>query len=564
MGFSRVVLSPEISMKKLTYIARNSPIEIQVPVHGEMCSSYSDQCYFSAMQGEGSNGRGKCAELCRRVYNAVGHTPRYPLSIKDNCLARHLNALDSMGVTAISIDCRQKRPEHTAIITGIYAKALHAEKSPSHEEMATLENDLTEYGLTDGYYMNHHGSDMFGMLDKKKNDDSIIFTTARRNYLNGEYQRVPVRFVGTIRKGKRIKLAGADDLKHTTVIFGPIPVPAFHKELSETVLQTHLHKTGGTPFYCAGVKSKVEPGLTLPTSSLNDLRRQVLSEILEQRKAMPARELGQFVPGAHVKGYSEPKVISVFLTNPEQLSDELISLQPDIIYLPINKINFDDPLISGLVENEKTALAVSFPHIIHDSEKKATSDLLQKAVRLGIKDVLIGNLGQIHLVRTHGMTVRGDYSLNVFNSESFFVLRDLGLKSATLPFELSLAQIRDLSKPIDTELIVYGRLPLMLTENCIIRNSTGACTCDSYAGLVDKDGSQFPILSENGCRNILLSSRKLFMADKKKAVKMSGAWARRLNFTTENAIECVSILKRYMGLSGHTPSNFTRGRYYVN
>jgi putative protease len=141
-------------------------------------------------------------------------------------------------------------------------------------------------------------------------------------------------------------------------------------------------------------------------------------------------------------------------------------------------------------------------------------------------------------------------------------LRDLGLKSITLPFELSFSEIGQLSKPIKTELIVYGRLPLMLSENCIVRNSTGACTCDSFPCLVDKEGSQYPIMSDFGCRNILLNSRKLYLADKKKVIKSTGAWARRLNFTTENAIECVAIVKRYMGLSRHTPSSFTRGLYY--
>ena len=562
MGFKRVLLSAELSHNKIKYICKNSPIEIGILVHGEMCVSYSDQCYLSAIQGTGSHNLGECSKPCRNSYSVAGYAAKYPLSIKDKCLAKHMDTIRNLGVTAIMIGDRQKRPEYSAIATGIYAKALHTQRPPSLEDMTTAEKHLTRYGLTDGYYNDNIGSDMFGMSNEKENPDAVVFSTARKNYLNGEYQRVPVRFVGTISKGKPVKLAGADDLKNASVVYGPIPAPSFHKELNETVLQTQLHKTGGTPFYCAGVKSKVEPGLSLPISSFDEMRQELLAEILDQRKPRPLRVEGEYIPAERADGYSEPEAISVFLTKIEQLSDALINLQPDLIYLPLTKIDFDDPKISALINHEKITLSVALPHIIQDNEKTRMSDLLTRAVKHGVKDVLIGNLGQIHLARTCGMTVRGDYSLNAFNSESIRVLRDLGLDSATLPFELSLTQLRQLSKPIDTELIVYGRLPLMLTENCIVKNSTGACTCDSHPSLINDDGAQFPIISDHGCRNILLSSRKLFMADKRKAISSVGAWAQRLNFTTENALECVSTLKRYQGLSDYKPSNFTRGLYF--
>ena len=160
------------------------------------------------------------------------------------------------------------------------------------------------------------------------------------------------------------------------------------------------------------------------------------------------------------------------------------------------------------------------------------------------------------------MDVRGDFGLNIFNSEALRVLSDLGLKSATLSYELRLAEIRDISKVIDTEIIVYGRLPLMITEHCIVQNSTDACTCDSFTGLVDVQGALFPVEPEFGCRNVLLNSKKLFMADKRRTISSLGIWAERLNFTTENAIECVTVMKRYMGLSDFTPPGFTRGMFY--
>jgi putative protease len=102
----------------------------------------------------------------------------------------------------------------------------------------------------------------------------------------------------------------------------------------------------------------------------------------------------------------------------------------------------------------------------------------------------------------------------------------------------------------------------MLTENCIIRSSMGVCACDNFTGLKDRQGASFPVVSEYGHRNVVLNSKKLFMADKRKLTAKMGIWAERLLFTTENAVECVKVLKRYLGQSSYEPAGYTRGLYF--
>jgi putative protease len=215
-----------------------------------------------------------------------------------------------------------------------------------------------------------------------------------------------------------------------------------------------------------------------------------------------------------------------------------------------------------LLDDVEINVVAALPRIIHDNERSAVSEMLKKALDLGITETLVSNIGHIQFARNHGMRVRGDFGLNVFNSESLKVLLNLGLISATLSFELRFTEIRNISKFIDTEIIAYGRLPLMISETCIVRNSTGACTCESFSGLVDSQGALYPIVPEFGCRNTLLNSKKLFLADRRRATSTLGLWGQRLMFTTENAHECVAVMKRYMGLSGYTPSGYTRGLYY--
>ena len=563
MGFKRVAIAHELSRKKVAYICRHSPIEIEVFGHGSQCICYSGQCYMSAVVNHNSNSRKMCTQPCRMNYNAVGHSVKHPLSLKDSCLADYLEDLYMLGVTSVKIEGLAKRPEYTAIVTGVYAKAAQKGKIPTENVLRALQATFSQQGFTDGYYTERKDADMLGVPSEDEKDDSVIFSTARKNYLNGEFQRVPVWFVGTVSKGKRVKLAAMDDKKNSSVIYGVVAEPAFHKELTITALQTQLHKTGGTPFLCAGVKGTVEPGLSVPASEWNEMRRKLLIDILEQRRLIKGREEGEFIPGDFEPGRGEPPLLTVSVMSVEQLSKGMEELRPKIVYIPVMELYNETPALRDFLNNEEIRVVVSLPRVIHDNERKKVAEMLGKALNNGITEALVGNIGHIQFARNHELEVRGDYGLNVFNSESLRALRHLGLKSATLSFELQIAEIRNMSKPIDTELIIYGRLPLMVSETCIAKNSTGACTCDSFSGLVDEQGALYPVVPEFGCRNILLNSKKLFMADKRRLTASLGLWAERLMFTTENAVECVAVMKRYMGLSSYTPSGYTRGLYYT-
>ena len=176
--------------------------------------------------------------------------------------------------------------------------------------------------------------------------------------------------------------------------------------------------------------------------------------------------------------------------------------------------------------------------------------------------MLTGNLGQIYYARSTGFDVRGDFGLNAFNSYSLEVLKNAGLLSATASFELRIAQIRDMQKSIDTEMIVYGRLPLMVSDQCIIKESAGRCACQTPGQLEDRMGSVFQVVREYGCRNVIYNAHKLYLADKKEDLFSAGLWGLRLLFTTESARECVEVAKGYLGLSNYKPNVLTRGLYY--
>ena len=138
-----------------------------------------------------------------------------------------------------------------------------------------------------------------------------------------------------------------------------------------------------------------------------------------------------------------------------------------------------------------------------------------------------------------------DFSIHCFNSATLEILKGLGVHRATIHPELNLAQIRDMRKCIDTEIVIYGKIPLMKIGNPIPGGT-----------LTDRTGASFYVHGD-----ILYNSVPIFMADKLKEVEKTGVTHGRLIFTTENADEVRAIIKANMYRKALKIA-FTRGKYY--
>ncbi len=560
LGIRRVVLSRELSRQDLAYLCEHSPIETEVFVHGSLCICYSGQCYMSSVIGERSGNRGLCAQPCRLMYGWEGQADEYPLSQKDMSLARHLRELSNLGVTCVKIEGRMKRPEYVAVVTKVYADALREGKDPTAQDLHAMEEAFSRQGFTDGYFENELGPQMFGIHENAP-EPKKLYAMAKSSYEKESGPGVSVRFYAMIRSGQPIQV-GVEDLDgHTATAQGPVPEAAQTKAVSRLEVETQLSKTGGTPYRCIGARSVVEKGLAVPVSVLNGLRRQVLEDLTRQRSVLPRRHHQEYKVGARYENRREPPIITVSLRSAGQLTFELQKLKPALVYLPAEEIR-DHPETVQTAQRRGISIAASLPRICFDREKDEVLQALESAWDLGVTEVLTGNPGLARAAAQMGFLLRGDYGLNVFNSQAEKEYKRMGFQSVTASFELKLAQIRDLSKAVDTEMIVYGRLPLMITQQCLIKNHYGRCVCTNVNQLTDRKGMRFPVVPAFGCRNEILNSHKLFLADKASEYQQAGLWAVRLQFTTENALECVQVLERYLGLGGYTPNNYTRGLYY--
>lgn len=128
LGFKRVVLARELSIREIEHICRNTDIEIETFIHGALCIGYSGQCLLSSIIGGRSANRGRCAQACRLPYELLEDgkviDSGYLLSPRDLCALEFIPNLIDAGVTSFKIEGRLKSPEYVAIVTRIYRKYI--------------------------------------------------------------------------------------------------------------------------------------------------------------------------------------------------------------------------------------------------------------------------------------------------------------------------------------------------------------------------------------------------------------------------------------------------------
>ncbi len=574
LSLTRVVLSRELSLDALRTLSKDAPVELEVFLHGALCMSYSGQCYFSALLGGRSGNRGLCAQPCRLAYSGqAGEAPSYPLSLKDLSLAGQLETLSDLGISCLKLEGRMKRPEYVSLVTKIYADALREGREPTKDEEKTLEAAFSREGFTQGYFAGKKGPEMLGRRAEGERMSEALLEQARAIYTGKEAPTVPLSFQLTARLNAPVSLRVWDGDGNSATLPGPVPEMARNRPLTPEEVREQLSKTGGTVFYAAAVEADLDEGLSLPRAALNALRREAVEKITALRTMPISVGVPLFAPVKPKSYEARTPEFTVSLYCLSQLSDALLEQKPAVLYLPAGEAAENSALVADYMARfPDTVFAITLPRILWDAEIAALEEAVQICRGLGIEDALVGNWGLVPLCRDWGLNMRGDFGLNLFNSSTLEAMAGRGFVSAASSFELNFSQIRDLDKPIPLEAILYGRLSMMLTQQCLPKNRAGGCkscrdckssrSCSPGASqLVDRRGEVFPVLPAPGCRSEVFNAKTLFWGDKLEEASALGLWAGRLSFTTETAETCVEVLRRYKGMGDFTPPDFTRGLY---
>ena len=519
IGFSRIVVARETPAADLFETVKNSPLEIEMFIHGALCVSHSGQCLFSSLVGGRSGNRGECAQPCRLPFACKKGGNSYPLSLKDLSLAAHVPALIESGVASLKIEGRMKAPEYVRDTARIWRRLLDERRAATPDEMRELASIFSRGGFTDGYWREKIDSKMLGV--RSEDDKSASRTLSP---FGGITRKIPLDFAVRMKKNEPMTLT-VSDKKRKVCVAGDIPQAALTAPLSAEHLERNISKLGGTPYSVGTFQVEMDEGLMLPVSRLNDLRRRAIAEWESDFAPQKVEKTPYVMQKSQHVG---KKMRSARFYSHEQITPEARAFL-DHIYLPLGKETAE---VDGVV----------LPCVIFERDCKRIAEMLSAAKEKGVRYALVGNVGHIELAKEAGLVPVGDFRFNVTNCESVCVLEDMGIESVILSPELTLPQARDIKG--DTSLIVYGRIPLMTVEKCVIREITDCDTCaKNSAILTDRRGVRFPVLREWEHRNVIYNSLPTSMSDRQEQLTKAGITHQHFLFSTETPEEVDEVIR---------------------
>lgn len=612
-GVERVVTAREMSLEEIQRIHDEVGVELESFIHGALCYCYSGQCLFSSIIGGRSGNRGRCAQPCRLSYEVLqgeksltGHHATPILSLKDMCTLPFLYELADHGVYSFKIEGRMKTPEYAAGVVSIYRKYMDSYLDGSRipvekKDIRALLELGNRGGFTNGYYYHHNDSDMLsGESASHNKSEGVLQDNIRREYVDTELKE---KIKGKLILNKECPAKIEVQYGKIKVSYqGDMVLVAQNRPLTKEVVTEKITKTGNTPFVFEKLEVTMDDDIFMPVNQLNQLRRGALEaleeallkpyertfpELVETSSAETDRQTtGNAIKEKQISGQSLSQAsgqqsagssteVRVLIEDAEQLPAVLKADFVDTVYLDcmlytrenlIRKLSED---IDRVHASGKKAFYV-FPFIFRQQTSLFYEKIMPELKKLPLDGIMVRSLDEIAFIKEWGnenWQMVSDSNLYTYSNEAAEYFYHLGMIQDTIPVELNRKEIlrRENSR---SEMIIYGRLPLMITAQCIHKNMLGCMHQPKVLNLKDRYSVYFPVKNFcSECYNVIYNSLPVCLFKEDVTVKKIAPAAVRLSFTTETEEETEQILTIYGdiykngGILGQMPMECTNGHF---
>lgn len=612
-GVERVVTAREMSLEEIQRIHDEVGVELESFIHGALCYCYSGQCLFSSIIGGRSGNRGRCAQPCRLSYEVLqgeksltGHHATPILSLKDMCTLPFLYELADHGVYSFKIEGRMKTPEYAAGVVSIYRKYMDSYLDGSRipvekKDIRALLELGNRGGFTNGYYYHHNDSDMLsGESASHNKSEGVLQDNIRREYVETELKE---KIKGKLILNKECPAKIEVQYGKIKVSYqGDMVLVAQNRPLTKEVVTEKITKTGNTPFVFEKLEVTMDDDIFMPVNQLNQLRRgalealeeallkpyeRTLPELVKTSSAETDRQTtGKAINEKQISGQSLSQTfgqqpadssteVRVLIEDAEQLPAVLKADFVDTVYLDcmlytrenlIRKLSED---IDRVHASGKKAFYV-FPFIFRQQTSLFYEKIMPELKKLPLDGIMVRSLDEIAFIKEWGnenWQMVSDSNLYTYSNEASEYFYRLGMMQDTIPVELNRKEIlrRENSR---SEMIIYGRLPLMITAQCIHKNTLGCMHQPKVLNLKDRYSVHFPVKNFcSECYNVIYNSLPVCLFKEDVTVKKIAPAAVRLSFTTETEEEAEQILTIYGdiykngGILGQLPMECTNGHF---
>ena len=612
-GVERVVTAREMSLEEIQRIHDEVGVELESFIHGALCYCYSGQCLFSSIIGGRSGNRGRCAQPCRLSYEVLqgeksltGHHATPILSLKDMCTLPFLYELADHGVYSFKIEGRMKTPEYAAGVVSIYRKYMDSYLDGSRipvekKDIRALLELGNRGGFTNGYYYHHNDSDMLsGESASHNKSEGVLQDNIRREYVDTELKE---KIKGKLILNKECPAKIEVQYGKIKVSYqGDMVLVAQNRPLTKEVVTEKITKTGNTPFVFENLEVTMDDDIFMPVNQLNQLRRgalealeeallkpyeRTLPELVETSSAETDRQTtGNAIKEKQISRQSLSQTsgqqsadssteVRVLIEDAEQLPAVLKADFVDTVYLDcmlytrenlICKLSED---IDRVHASGKKAFYV-FPFIFRQQTSLFYEKIMPELKKLPLDGIMVRSLDEIAFMKEWGngnWQMVSDSNLYTYSNEAAEYFYRLGMIQDTIPVELNRKEIlrRENSR---SEMIIYGRLPLMITAQCIHKNTLGCMHQPKVLNLKDRYSVHFPVKNFcSECYNVIYNSLPVCLFKEDVTVKKIAPAVVRLSFTTETEEETEQILTIYGGIYknggilGQMPMECTNGHF---
>ena len=545
LGFSRAVLPRELSEKEIAAISAQSDTELEHFVHGALCMCVSGQCLMSSVLGGRSGNRGLCAQPCRLPFGVNGKGGNN-LSLKDLSLVDELDRLEKAGVCSFKIEGRMKRPEYVAAAVTACKNSLEGKPDPALDR--SLQAVFSRSGFTKGYFENKLGKEMFGIRRKEDVTEASSVLSDLQKLYEKETPLIGVDFSLTFAPDTPLLLT-ATALGKTVCVEGNAPQSALNRAITRDELCERLSKCGGTQFYASSVEIDFSNGLFVSAGKLNALRRNALAE-LENAIAEAENHVVNIYNYNITPHSALNRTLHARFFDAGCIPDKLDGISRVIIPLETDGETVERLCKSGV------EVAAEIPSAVFSNSEKYLKDLIRLKSH-GVSLAWVCNLDGITIAEKADIPFASGFGMNIFNSLALEEMKALGATDCLLSCEVNLSQAARMGGEIGRGIIAYGRIPLMMTRNCPVRNELSCSECGQKSFLVDRMGVEFPVRCKNGC-SYILNSRPLWLGDKQSDIRNCDYAL--LYFTTETKAEAAKVIDDYISQK-NAQGDFTRGLY---
>lgn len=550
---------------------------------------------------------------------------QYPLSLKDMCTLEYIPQLIEAGIDSFKIEGRMKRPEYAAGVTAVYRKYIdlyYRRGADGYKveqaDMDRLRGLYIRSELQTGYYERHNGKEMITLSKPGyAGSDEHVIEQIREDYLC-EPVRKPVCLSVKVKAGEPVQVsvreayaentqisrtgqeAVPDDLPSQKSddpiqieIAGDMAQEARNAPLTVEDIRKQMMKTGNSCVTVSDCEIHMEGNVFVPVRALNQLRRDAIEaferEVILQNGLLHSRIAGDrdkelYEEEKTKKDISRRNTVDCLVTTYDQfvavmeygcarifIESDLFMRDPERI---VERIRSSRSLYdrtgtgNGMVG---TVCYLALPYILRKQDEGYLRHLTEKLKETDglIAGFLLRSLEGLSYVRD----LEGDYAvipdtgLYCFHTRTLKFWKDYG-REYTIPYELNAGEAAHLAMAAEglgmrTTLVVYGRIPMMITANCL-RKTAGICPPRGDGKrqiyLMDRCQTAFPAaINCEHCYNIIYNSVPYSLHTSLKEAKRVGADVWRYDFVMETGAECQQILAGKFPFAGYTAGHLKRG-----